>query len=1278
MKLQVDPDESAGKAGPGGLGGLLFIDMSGAKKDRQKWLTESLLEIPAEKRIPPKKFCTGIAPALPCFDNYAGIAQAIFGRPVKSGAAWTGGLKLGLAVRGALGHDDQPLIFCRPLAQGERGTTTEWSSETAVCSSNWMNTTFAFVATSVDKEKGEYKVPPWGCVGGGYVEETFRLPPGGEAGSGFRCRQRIFRVQIPAPGGGAASEKADIDSMCHMMRIQTWGKDVADNKYKNKAKAQDEKPFPIPDEPKMYSLTREELLYFFGHKRLYCKANRPLTHRGQNTDWTKSFVCGVPRGLVESGPFEEGVQLCATTPYVDRAFPEIANVVSQPARGRLHCWKFNRPECKDFADGTVDKNPRMTDIFDAYDILGELRRTRNASLIGTESLKEIAKEPSFEEKLRFSDTSNDSGDGGVKDFCRFDGGSMVNVVCGYDQKSMAQWFEMRANEVAENCSSGACVRGQYRRGYTCAIHTSPQVKDGKPVWLCGFDRSDAGRKRIEKATWICEGGRWVRDYQGPTGDRPSLHCSKRLFSWTTIAEGNIPNFGYWVKKWADDNQVSKLKKNLDDKKTSVEKSINAREKFYEEKCGSGSLVYSGGQCSAAPDDIAREKKRLLEVELSIKELPGGPNSAVTKDQWSHFLTMVYLATPADYAAFLGHRGAMRHLMLVDSKELPDGLRNITLLKLAGAMNLNDKKSEGLRALVKEALTGERAPDGGWYKDVRDETEEPLVRPYRAPAYLLYSFTMLLQEVSERIKNGAWGSVTKVASSPGPFMTRLELLEHARTKVPENARGPVFCIEATNRPGAFACTQTPVVLGGIMSTSGFESKGRLWCYGAIPGESSKTLSASKAFSKKAKSPWYVEAPSYDASAYAQEPGWMKCERFQYSDEVWARAKPAADAKQDVTQAGGDPGGVQSKVGGLVGFVLDFLLPKLGDVRQIMNDLANVKGELIEAWVKRYLEKFTPNWTEWKKKIDAAQQEIVKARDALSDLKVKIAGKSVKTDADEKLLEAAKDEFKKAQQDLKNMLLEFKGIAKNPGEDSMLNVIVQNVQALLAERLERFILPKARSLLAEGFRKLRSLVNPVRDAAASAVAAIPFAGGALVVAVTFVFDYVVTTLENYLADKLTNLVRSLLAKGLNAVMSPLVSSVKGTILDKLLTVCLRDLPYDLCPIKISGVPREDKWLERAIACNWAPKIGPADWERAYAAERNMEAYAAGLAREAPVFAKRFANHFLARVGHTYDSWMAATAPAADAAKRALAARLAPRLERSIHAHVASLKQSMAPKF
>jgi hypothetical protein len=458
-------------------------------------------------------------------------------------------------------------VFCAPRKNAGR-----WETERVACSRHWLDTLggwqpwrlkepeHLYVPNDLPKEG----LPPFACLGSPHLLQAHMvLPKGGAAGSsGFHCRNRIFRVLAQRAEKRQADQDKNIALQCAQMRHDVWGekysgragapgapksinelyrdwclKEGPGKTDRSKCLSVKKAPPGAPGAPPLpyIGLSREELLFFFGHEELFCRGDRPgLTHFLFNKTWAKTFTCGVPRGLLESGPFEEGVQACAISPYVgtdrDRKNADL--------KARLHCWQFNRPTCEmlsNQAEAKKKDNIYQSNLFDAFDALREVRRTRNAEAWELYDLKDAEKMEGLEAKLAFNDTGADEGTFGVNRFCRFvDGFSRLD--CSYDKNTIAQWYELRRDEKPQGCAQGVCARGAFARGYLCGLMSSPELFEGRPYWMCGIDVGPKGQEMVRGAKAVCVGGSRAATFQSAKGDRSSLHCYTRRFRWGESAE----------------------------------------------------------------------------------------------------------------------------------------------------------------------------------------------------------------------------------------------------------------------------------------------------------------------------------------------------------------------------------------------------------------------------------------------------------------------------------------------------------------------------------------------------------------------------------------------------------------------------------------------------------------------------------------------------------------------------------------------------------------------
>ena len=425
-------------------------------------------------------------------------------------------------------------IFCVPNKAGGREV---W------CTDRWEETLW-------NKKSQNYH--EWACVG---HHETFYFPrqkkhagfvvPQDGTFSGFKCRRRLFGIRLPSMGKTETLvEKAA--AMCRILRRQTWPgiyKGPAINKAGQKAIASG-----LPQ--KLY-LTREELLYFYGHKELYCKADHnQLVHyqSRKHKQWARKFFCGLPRTVIESGPFEEGLQVCAITPrQIDlrRSLSWFPNknwrLYKHFGQAFLHCWKDRRMRCEELfmiqhAKLSKDLIERSL-VFGFYDRFKEARRIGRPGLVrkGVDELQELKSAAS---RRVYYDVAEDKMESDSYPFCRFVG-SLRQVNCRYTRQSMARWYEMRKDEKHEGCQDGVCDKGAFKRGYYCGLFKRKSVLGGNPAWICGLDQVH-GSPLLSQAKAVCQGGKEQLWFSNASGERSSLDCYKRIFRF---GESRMPRYG---------------------------------------------------------------------------------------------------------------------------------------------------------------------------------------------------------------------------------------------------------------------------------------------------------------------------------------------------------------------------------------------------------------------------------------------------------------------------------------------------------------------------------------------------------------------------------------------------------------------------------------------------------------------------------------------------------------------------------------------------------------
>ncbi|MBI3072162.1 MAG: hypothetical protein HYY84_08585 [Deltaproteobacteria bacterium] len=1319
------------------------------KKERLDWLHDSTRVVPAEgKGVPkPDVFWAGKK----MLATYISVAREIYGRRHVSER-----------------NDDMPIVFCSPKRVGKRGAADEWSRKEVVCSSDWRTTVGDGVADS----------PDWACVGSPEFLDSFVLPGGGVAGddSGFRCRRRVFRVLQPTNELSEKAAEGEIDKMCLVMRRQTWGDDIAQRVADKEAKEKGEKPKPIKDPPQ-WPLTREEFLYFYGHTNKYCRANRKLTHRIDNEKWSDdvTFTCGVPRGIVESGPFEEGVQVCATTPYVDRAFPEIRRVMRDANKGRLHCWKFDRPWCKEIAKGETKKRMWISDVFDHYDIVGELRRTRDPKVLGMPDMKKITDLPTFEvtQGLAFADAAKDSGVGSVKEFCRFHGTGR-RVVCGYDQKSMAQYYEVRAHEAPEGCHDGICARGQYDRGYMCAVHRSPQIFGGKKLmWVCGYDRGYFGRSKLAPAEWVCTGGKWLKSYVDPDGSRTTLRCGRRAFKFAeTLAVNDIvENFDPLdgVRDWVKNHRLER-------RKITVTRRLQDEHSAEYQKF-KGIMHGAKGVLKSAHDQVMKVfETRVIEVpaekafyglghdEKKMRHLLDAHDGRWDKvlDDKMKVLFNTLDDLRIDQAGFLGHRLTIRNYYLAhrDShfkalQHFKDEFPKLRVLLEEGfeqTLRSGEKSAKPIKGLIGDVLGNKRAPDGQWFQEMRnalaDEKRDLIMREdipggrgTLISAFLHFAMFNMLDHtrgITLRRAKDYFNALADHAKNAAP-LSRYELLEAARTApFAPRFHGPLFCVERLGTlprtwdkvqkkkviefapTGEHICGTSPLLLAGAVEVfadrrfKDYEARysaavrhgrnakdwrvteneredirleaknsvGGIWCYGAIPGETAKVDDASRALEPGAGSPWVVDVPKREKDD--KRDGWLRCEKYQFSDEAWFLALLADEKQAERDDAGGGAaGGEAGQAMSLVGGGVESMMGKLGDVAKIVSDLGGPDLTMIKKYIDQAMELVKGVAEAAKGNMKGLTELVDKGAKAIDTLvsdetKAMVAAAATPGDATTKAVEAvkqklaeAKTKFKDAKTAAEAKFKDLKQAAmKLKGSGGIVTALANELIGFLSKKIVGFIEPFARKLISLVMNLLQPLVVGLRTAIAGAVAGIPFGGGALVMAVNAAFDYVWSAIVDLLTNKLFGVIERMLTAGLRAVFGPIVKAIKQMVIDGVQTACQGLGISDFCPSQFAELPPKDRWLEGALACEGAPVVPTHEELNAIAAvaRERLERRHQRLIEEAPQIARRFADRHFARYGHTLDSWMAMVGPAATAGQRAIAERIGREMERDVRAQLA----------
>jgi hypothetical protein len=987
----------------------------------------------------PSRFCA----AGQCFGEYRGVASALY--------------------RVRKGSEHLP-VFCVP-ARTQRG----WSRTTVNCSTNWLSTLGGWSpwlrngAPNKAPERGV--LPPYACVGHpSFLRQFTVLPQGGAVGNtGFYCRNRVFKILAMQAEKSAEDRNKNIVNMCLNLRLQTWGDKYPriNNVYRSwclSGKGPKDKslcPRPgvkLPGEPgapalPFMTLSREELLFFFGHTEFYCRADRKgLIHfldYENHGKWAKTFTCGVGRGVLEGGPFEEGVQVCAIAPYIAEPAPGNAPM-RHPFKARMHCWRFNRPTCEMLSQPEQKREYLHTgNLFDVLDTLKEYRRTRMAKAFEIFDLKDSEKLKSYADVVSFSDSAKDEGGFGIKEFCRFDG-SMRRLHCGYTRESMARWFEMRKDEQPDaSCGTGICQRGAYERGYYCGLFRTPEVFKGKPYWMCGLDNGPNGTKMLRGARAICVGGRIAKEFNSSKGDRSSLQCYERRFKWAESSKSlNILEAFSWQRV--------------------LDKALASRGMQGEAQFRKWALEYghSLGHRTSMRIGLMRANLPAVVAFRKLKFVPGDVNSRET--------------------------GAEK------------------------AKDQNDKAKE-LNDLVYEVIKGDRAADRKWWQEVKDaggfsaSRRRPAPGRFRIAQQVFQMFRVI--EIARldvlRVATSYAQAVYAKAATSKELHSRVEVHREARSnKVPQKFRGNVYCTAEKlplaaakkNEPtetSDYVCASSPLLVAGMVeiitaariakeanveqSKPGrikeeFEARLRAqvktdWCYGGVG--SSKVPSPVWAgqsalatlYAPDLSSPYFMEPGKAvlalrEASRFASAPAkwkskinWLKCSAFQYSDENWERAVPSrgehvkpsqATALQlppaQLTQPGAQPksgpasaqsaidaasggdsrakkaGEVVAKVGGLVGDLIAMVMPGLGKAISYISNLVNEAIEFIEEYRGKFINLAKDETKQWPQADEAynAQKEATKAK--FEELE------KAKKDLTEEI-KAVKDEFDKTKGEAK---------------------------------------------------------------------------------------------------------------------------------------------------------------------------------------------------------------------------------------------------------------------
>jgi hypothetical protein len=165
--------------------------------------------------------------------------------------------------------------------------------------------------------------------------------------------------------------------------------------------------------------------------------------------------------------------------------------------------------------------------------------------------------------------------------------------------------------------------------------------------------------------------------------------------------------------------------------------------------------------------------------------------------------------------------------------------------------------------------------------------------------------------------------------------------------------------------------------------------------------------------------------------------------------------------------------------------------------------------------------------------------------------------------------------------------------------------------------------------------------VADPLIRVAAMIPLIGAGAAWAVKWAYNYAVTQLHDLCWEKVISLLELILSKTVRPVLSAIFNAVKGPILKMVQGICSLQYP-EACPkagFRFAALPERSRWLDRALACRGRPLIGRKDYRAAAQARVRMQSIFRDLERNASNYATDLAGKMLARVGFTFEGWMAA---------------------------------------
>jgi hypothetical protein len=1203
-------------------------------------------------------------------------------------------------------------VFCAPVVEMLPDKTTRDSSTKVSCSANWLKTLRWRPWDKEWKPKNAPKpgtMPSYGCFASPHLMQEHMVVPDAPNSAGFYCHKRVFRVPVKLVEKSIEDRNQNIVRMCVKLRDQVWaeGFPSVNKEYRKWCKEQPNRPpdlcpddsldfnKPVDEIIPFMSMTREEMLYFFGHRELYCRADRQgLVHFLFNDKWAPSFICDVPRGVMESGPFEEGVQSCTIVPWageeskalLDSQEPGARPLSPEHLKARMHCWKFNRPTCEELSqDRTID-DVHKSNVFDVYDALKEVRRTHDARAWALKDLKDAEKLVSFQEKAGYADNGNDEGSFGVSDFCRF-AGDMKHLQCGFTKESISAWFEVRKNEKPEGCDSGICRRGAYERGYLCGLFETPEFFSGKMHWICGIDTGLKGRALLEGARALCIGGKRGLHVHSPKGDRSTLQCYARRFRWV-------------------DNATTR---------------VIARENSWP------GLVLEAAEVAPRYEGFAVMNPNTLKD--AQKEIIGAwRTDAIELVKWAE-----------KTGHQLGHRTSLRLAMLKST------IPAVTAFKSVSFQIQDQDASSTIQKLLEEVRNGDRPADGRWYADFKQAIapnmqfrvpcgpDASCFRGVQVVLRMTHLFNVLktaqdafLQQAKKyarEVRRQARLQRTKLQA----LLTRFEVLEAAvQSPVPNREKSNVFCVndpteddddkpEVQAKGGAlgYVCNNSPLYIVGqvelmapppphlkkkptiaalkismqkqkeielirLMNLEKMHDDKRnkvrfAWCYGGLEAAGPYGFEPPSVLTEpKPGSPYLMEAPTVAVTKDKSNRHWMKCGPFAFNDESWERVAPQAPAA--VAKGGkGKGGGVFSMIMGLLGKVMGMASGKLGGSQ--MGQFAKMAMEFYEKWKAKYIEKAKSTWDSLKQKVEDAKKAAQDAKDAREEVKKRLIAAEGDERAQVKQEFADKDkELTRLTGELTSLLRQSRKEARMPKDTgSLISEITEEITTGVTGAVSALVKPKASELLNKLVEIVKKIILPVVKALHAAVGSVPFVGGALAMAVKAGYDNGISALADMALDQLFGVVERLFSKLVRPMVAPLVKAAQKMIAKLAQAQCAVDYPL-LCgsdgkkeeesayELQFGALPAKDRWLDRAFACR-PPPIEPSLIREGVLAHHALIREGEVLRGQVASMARQITNEYLARFGYTYETWMAAVThePAAVMAERGKRIRTA--IERTL---------------